>query len=133
VGLFTSALLDEVGAGGRIDIFESSPWAVADARVNFQSSVNVYIHEGDVLSNINQLKHCDVIILDPPRDGAGQKVIEKIARLGARNIVYVACDPAALARDTAYLQASGFTLKEMRAFDLFPMTHHIECVARFTQ
>ena len=67
------------------------------------------------------------------RDGAGAAVIEKIARLDARTIVYVACDPAALARDSAYLAAAGFNLQEMRAFDLFPMTHHIECVARFTK
>ena len=133
VGLFAAAILDEIGPGGRVDIFESSLWAVADAKVNFESAPNVFIHEGDVSRNISLMKRCDVVILDPPRDGAGAAVIEKIARLDARTIVYVACDPAALARDSAYLAAAGFVLQEMRAFDLFPMTHHIECVARFTK
>jgi tRNA/tmRNA/rRNA uracil-C5-methylase (TrmA/RlmC/RlmD family) len=45
--------------------------------------------------------------------------------------VYVACDPAALARDTVYLQENGFELEQIRAYDLFPMTHHVECVALF--
>ena len=70
-------------------------------------------------------------MLDPPREGAGKDVIVKIATLRPRAVVYVACDPAALARDTVYLQENGFTLKKLRAFDLFPMTHHVECVALF--
>jgi tRNA/tmRNA/rRNA uracil-C5-methylase (TrmA/RlmC/RlmD family) len=69
--------------------------------------------------------------LDPPREGAGRDVITQIAALNPRAIVYVACDPAALARDTAYLEDQSYTLAKLRAFDLFPMTHHIECVALY--
>ena len=59
-------------------------------------------------------------------------MIEKISKLGARTLVYVACDPAALARDTTYLTEIGYHLENLRAFDLFPMTHHIESVALYT-
>jgi len=73
----------------------------------------------------------DVVVLDPPREGAGKDVISQIASLKPRAIVYVACDPAALARDTAYLEDHSYALAGLRAFDLFPMTHHIECVALY--
>ena len=63
--------------------------------------------------------------------GAGAKVIESIVNLSPRSVIYVACDPAALARDTQLLQTYTYQLDTLRAFDLFPMTQHIECVARF--
>jgi tRNA/tmRNA/rRNA uracil-C5-methylase (TrmA/RlmC/RlmD family) len=73
----------------------------------------------------------DVVVLDPPRTGAGREVVAQVASLGARAVAYVACDPAALARDTAYLAEHGYTLQALRAFDAFPMTHHLECIALF--
>ena len=73
----------------------------------------------------------DVVVLDPPRTGAGRGVCAAVAALRPRVVVYVACDPAALARDTAYLADLGYRLDGLRAFDAFPMTHHVECVARF--
>ena len=80
---------------------------------------------------LKDYRAANVVVLDPPRSGAGAKVIDAITALNPRNIVYVACDPAALARDTAYLRERGFALHTLRAFDLFPMTAHMECVARF--
>ena len=76
----------------------------------------------------------DVVVLDPPRTGAGRGGrAREIAALRPRVVVYVACDPAALARDTAYLADLGYRLDGLRAFDAFPMTHHVECVARFVR
>jgi tRNA/tmRNA/rRNA uracil-C5-methylase (TrmA/RlmC/RlmD family) len=69
------------------------------------------------------------VVLDPPREGAKRKVVEAIAGLGPRAVAYVACDPAALARDLAWFRDAGYRLAHLRAFDLFPMTHHVECVA----
>ncbi len=69
------------------------------------------------------------MVLDPPRTGAGREVVEAIADLGPRKVVYVACDPAALARDIATFAERGYTLTALRAFDLFPHTHHLEAVA----
>jgi tRNA/tmRNA/rRNA uracil-C5-methylase (TrmA/RlmC/RlmD family) len=71
----------------------------------------------------------DLVVLDPPREGAKRKVVDAIAALRPRAIAYVACDPAALARDLAYFRDAGYELTDLRAFDLFPMTHHVECVA----
>ncbi|MER6800410.1 class I SAM-dependent RNA methyltransferase, partial [Amycolatopsis mediterranei] len=74
-------------------------------------------------------KPVDVVVLDPPRKGAGKAVVESIVAGAPDRIVYVACDPAALARDVATFAAHGYSLTDLRAFDAFPMTHHVECVA----
>ena len=71
----------------------------------------------------------DVVVLDPPRAGAGRAVSTLLAGSGARAVVYVACDPAALARDVATFGEAGYRLTGIRAFDAFPMTAHVECVA----
>jgi tRNA/tmRNA/rRNA uracil-C5-methylase (TrmA/RlmC/RlmD family) len=131
VGLFAASFLEAIGAGGSVDIVEGSKSATADASRNFAGVENVKIHTGDVARLITRFATADVIVLDPPREGAGKDVIEHCAGLSPRTIVYVACDPAALARDTAYLRDCGYELAAMRAFDLFPMTHHIESVAQF--
>ena len=131
-GLFTAALLSEVGSEGAIDLVEGSKSATADARRNFAEDSNVSIHTGDVAKILPRFSQANVIVLDPPREGAGKEVIGECARLLPRAIVYVACDPAALARDVSYLREHGYTLQQLRAFDLFPMTHHIECVALLT-
>jgi tRNA/tmRNA/rRNA uracil-C5-methylase (TrmA/RlmC/RlmD family) len=74
----------------------------------------------------------DVVVLDPPRAGAGAAVSRLLAGTGARAVVYVACDPASLARDVAAFADSGYRLAALRAFDAFPMTAHVECVALLT-
>lgn len=131
VGLFGLALLDLIGADGRIDHVEGSKSAIADAHVNYGEAKNVHFHTGDVEKILPRFSNADVVILDPPREGAKKAVIESLVACSPRAIVYVACDPAALARDTALLRDANYTLIQLRAFDLFPMTHHIECVALF--
>ncbi len=74
-----------------------------------------------------------VIVLDPPRSGAGREVVEAVAALGPSAVVYVACDPVALARDVATFRAEGYDLRRVSAFDLFPNSHHIEAVATFVR
>ena len=132
VGLFTAAYLKDVGATGSIHLVEGSKDATADAKNNFAGQSNIEISTGDVAKVITRINRADVVILDPPREGAGKEVVQEITRLSPRSIIYVACDPAALARDTAYLREYGYQLEKIRAFDLFPMTHHIESVALFT-
>jgi tRNA/tmRNA/rRNA uracil-C5-methylase (TrmA/RlmC/RlmD family) len=132
VGLFAGAALPLVGPGGRIDIVEGSASATDDARRNFAGVANIHVHTGDVAREIKKFKRADVIVLDPPRTGAGKPVIDNLVKLAARAIIYVACDPAALARDTTYLNEAGYHLEDIRSFDLFPMTHHIESIALYT-
>ena len=131
VGLFTSVMVDLVGIDGAIDLIEGSKSATGDAARNFAKNPNVKIATGDVAQHLPRITSADVVVLDPPREGAGKSVVSEIVRLTPRRVVYVACDPAALARDTGYFLEKGYTLSTIRAFDLFPMTHHIECVALF--
>ncbi|MEX2504873.1 MAG: class I SAM-dependent RNA methyltransferase [Egicoccus sp.] len=75
----------------------------------------------------------DVVVLDPPRTGAGEDAVTDLLALSPATIVYVACDPAALARDAKALVAGGYRLTAAQPLDLFPMTHHVETVATFTR
>jgi tRNA/tmRNA/rRNA uracil-C5-methylase (TrmA/RlmC/RlmD family) len=133
-GLFSGAFAPIVQSHGRIDMVEGNRKAIADARRVLGGDEWVRIHEGDVLEVLRMMRWraCDGVILDPPRTGAGEAVVREIARISAPRIVYVACDPAALARDVAYFDTAGYRMERARAFDLFPMTHHVESVALFT-
>ena len=131
VGLFTSVMIDVVGDGGSVDLIEGSKSATADAARNFGAYPNVKIATGDVGKLLPRITSADVVVLDPPREGASKNVVAEIVRLKPRAVVYVACDPAALARDTGYFFELGYSLVKLRAFDLFPMTHHVECVALY--
>ena len=130
-GLFSAALLSQLGVAGRITLIESDENAIIDAKRNFALEPRVEIVEAKVEASLKKYRAANVVLLDPPRAGAGERVISNIASLAPRTIVYVACDPAALARDSAYLAAQGYKLDQIRAFDLFPMTAHMELVARF--
>ncbi|HSO63578.1 MAG TPA: rRNA adenine N-6-methyltransferase family protein, partial [Ornithinibacter sp.] len=156
VGLFAAALADAVGPTGQVVVVESDPDATAHARANLAGHPNVAVltarvddafgvarpsRRGSVKQRGTRPRkasrstllptRADVVVLDPPRTGAGKGVCAEVAALRPRVVSYVACDPAALARDTAYLADAGYRLAALRAFDVFPMTHHVECVARF--
>jgi tRNA/tmRNA/rRNA uracil-C5-methylase (TrmA/RlmC/RlmD family) len=131
VGLFAGALAERVGERGAVLGVESSRRAVEDARHNLQDLDRVRIEQGKVEQVLPRtgIAEADLIVLDPPRAGAGHPTVRHLASLGARRIAYVACDPAALARDLAWFAEEGYRPVTLRAFDLFPMTHHVECVA----
>lgn len=131
VGLFAGAIGQRIGEKGAVLGIESGKRAVEDARHNLKDLERVRIEHGKVDQILPRtgITECDLIVLDPPRAGAGKQVVKRLASLGARKIAYVACDPAALARDLAYFAEGGYKVRTLRAFDLFPMTHHVECVA----
>ncbi|KOX27184.1 MULTISPECIES: class I SAM-dependent RNA methyltransferase [unclassified Streptomyces] len=131
VGLFAGALADRVGDQGAVLGIESGKRAVEDARHNLAGFPRVRIEQGKVESVLPRtgITDVDLIVLDPPRAGAGKQTVHHLTGLGARRIAYVACDPAALARDLGYFRERGYRVRTLRAFDLFPMTHHVECVA----
>ncbi|QEV20733.1 class I SAM-dependent RNA methyltransferase [Streptomyces alboniger] len=131
VGLFAGALADRVGEAGAVLGIESGKRAVEDARHNLAAFDRVRIEQGKVESVLPRtgITEADLIVLDPPRAGAGKQTVRHLAGLGARRIAYVACDPAALARDLGYFREGGYRVRSLRAFDLFPMTQHVECVA----
>ena len=135
VGLFGGALAPAAGAGGRVVCVESDEAACAAADANLADLPQAEVWQGEVdAEGLRDLlaelgAGPDVVVLDPPRAGAGQAVSRLLAATGARAVVYVACDPAALARDVAAFGAAGYRLAGLRAFDAFPMTAHVECVA----
>ncbi|MGH3497360.1 MAG: class I SAM-dependent RNA methyltransferase [Nocardioidaceae bacterium] len=136
VGLFSVFLAEAVGDAGVVVSVESSPAAVRDARRNVHDLPQVRVLGGRVdgaLRGDAFGESCDVVVLDPPRTGAKRPVVEGITGLSPRRVVYVACDPAALARDVATFMECGYRLDGLRAFALFPMTHHVECVALLTK
>jgi len=131
VGLFAGALAARVGADGSVLAIEGDTRAVRDARRNLHDLPQVRLLDGRVERVLRDLSldTADVVLLDPPRTGARRRVVEHIVSLAPRAVCYVACDPAALARDVAYFTRRGYVLRELQAFDIFPMTHHVECVA----
>ncbi|MFZ1288170.1 MAG: methyltransferase, partial [Candidatus Phosphoribacter sp.] len=133
VGLFALALADAVGASGAVHAVESDARAVADGMGNAVDRPWVSFRQARVEQAAATLPSADLVVLDPPRTGAGRAVIEAVCRLKPRAIAYVACDPAALARDLAYARDGGYVLADLTAYDLFPMTQHVECVALLTK
>jgi tRNA/tmRNA/rRNA uracil-C5-methylase (TrmA/RlmC/RlmD family) len=132
-GLFALALADAVGPAGAVLAIESDAQAVVDAKGNLRQRPEIELRRGKVDRALKPLVRqgirTDLVVLDPPRTGAGKSVIKDIAALAPRAIAYVACDPAALARDVAYAKAAGYGVRSLRAFDAYPMTHHVECIA----
>jgi tRNA/tmRNA/rRNA uracil-C5-methylase (TrmA/RlmC/RlmD family) len=128
VGLFAGVLGD---AGCQVWGVEGSRSAVERARQNLADlGGRVRLTAGQVEQVLPRLPaQTDLVVLDPPRSGAGRKVMQQITARHPRAVAYVACDPAALARDLATAAAAGYGPTSIRAFDLFPMTHHVECVA----
>jgi len=131
-GLFTAVLAEAVGESGGVVAVESHRRSAADLCTNVADRPQVRTVaqpvERFVRSRAAQGR-LDLVVLDPPQSGAGKAVVAGIARQRPRAVAYVACDPAALARDLATFAAHGYSLHSLRAFDLFPMTHHVECVA----
>jgi len=88
------------------------------------------VEVGQVARVLNSLRGTfDLVVLDPPREGARRAVVEQVVDRAPRAVAYVACDPAALARDVGTFLGLGWRLTELRAYDCFPMTQHVECVA----
>jgi len=136
VGLFSAALADAVGPTGHVLAVEGDAGATDDAAANLADLPQATVLTDRVdraLAGLATDHAVDLVVLDPPRTGAKREVVEAIAAQGPRAVAYVACDPAALARDVAFFAEHGYSLAGIRAFDLFPMTHHVECVALLTR
>jgi tRNA/tmRNA/rRNA uracil-C5-methylase (TrmA/RlmC/RlmD family) len=131
VGLYAVPLARAVGPTGQVVAVESSAHAVRDARQNADGLHHVKVREWSVSPRaINDAVALgDVVVLDPPRGGLAKGVANALVRRAPRRIVYVSCDAATLSRDLKLFLAGGFELANLRVFDLFPMTEHVELVA----
>ncbi|WP_458041032.1 MULTISPECIES: class I SAM-dependent RNA methyltransferase [Bacteria] len=148
VGLFAAVMGEVGGSSTRVATVESAArathhaarnlrdWGNAEAitaRVDrFLASEVAEVSEASGSSGSSaDPYHEATVLLDPPRAGAGAGVVQAIAALAPRTVIYVACDPVALARDTATFEAEGYELRDLRALDLFPNSHHVEAIAVF--
>lgn len=143
VGLLAAALGDRFGAETHVTSVEASraatnfaagnlsDWAAARAVTD---RTDAYLQRllGSADAALRSRLRAAAVILDPPRSGAGKTVVAQLAELAPAQLVYVACDPVALARDVALFGERGYALRSLRAFDLFPHTHHVEAVALLT-
>jgi tRNA/tmRNA/rRNA uracil-C5-methylase (TrmA/RlmC/RlmD family) len=128
-------------AGAEVVAVEGHAGSAAMATANAEAAgLTVRVEADDVRDFVARMaapgelyEAPDVVVLDPPRTGAGEGVCETLASLQPGEIVYVACDPAALARDARALADAGYQLRSAQPLDLFPMTHHVEVVARFSR
>lgn len=139
VGLLAAAVGDRFGPGTRITSVESDPAATDFAAQNLSEWLGARAETGRVERWVRELAVSaspterarlakGTVVLDPPRSGAGKEVVDTIAGLGPAQIVYVACDPVAFARDVELFARQGYALSALRALDLFPNTHHVEAV-----
>ena len=130
VGLFAALVGERVGPTGSVLAVESNPHACSDAARNTADQPQVTIRtaavDAAVLARVGAV---DLVVLDPPRSGAGLEVTRALAGMRPRRLVYVACDPASFARDLRVLLDVGWELTSLRGLDLFPMTEHVELVA----
>lgn len=140
VGLLAAAVGDRFGPSVRITTVEADARATEHAGANLAdwlgaravtARVDRYLDERSQATDAaaRGLRGATVV-LDPPRSGAGRAVVDRLAALRPAQVVYVACDPVALARDVGLFRAHGYELEALSAFDLFPNTHHVEAVAR---
>jgi tRNA/tmRNA/rRNA uracil-C5-methylase (TrmA/RlmC/RlmD family) len=133
VGLFARFLGEATGS--RLVAVETDRAACGHARTNLAGHEGAVVECGPVdrVLAASYDEPFDLVVLDPPREGAKRVVVEQVVDRAPRAVAYVACDPAALARDLAIFAEHGYRLERLRAFDLFPMTHHVECVALLTR
>ncbi|MGF1667569.1 MAG: class I SAM-dependent RNA methyltransferase [Acidimicrobiia bacterium] len=124
-GLFAAT----VGAdAGTVVAVESDRTALGDLAVNV---ANARVIDSTVELALPGIESADVVIVDPPRNGLGRRVVDEIARISPRTVAYVSCDPASFARDARLLVDAGYTLGTVTPVDMFPQTYHVELVAAF--
>ncbi|WP_423918496.1 class I SAM-dependent RNA methyltransferase [Frigoribacterium sp. 2-23] len=144
VGLLAAAVGDRFGLGTRITSVESDSRATEHASENLADWLGASAVSGRVDRWLRQTAaeassvergrlRAGTVVLDPPRSGAGKAVVDQLVDMAPAQIVYVACDPVALARDVALFAEGGYTLDTIRSYDLFPHTHHVETVVRLTR
>ena len=133
VGLFTLPISKILRENGEVHLVEMDRGCVKDANEMFAGIKNIFIHHGKVEQKLGGIKKIDTIILDPPRNGVSKQVINQMIEKKPKSIIYVSCNPSTLARDTKILLDNKYELNHIVGLDLFPMTHHIECIASFTK
>ncbi|MFI6771717.1 class I SAM-dependent RNA methyltransferase [Nocardia sp. NPDC050412] len=132
VGVFAARLAGQVGRTGSVLAVESTRSAVADGNAALRDLSWLDLRAQRVehwLAEHASSAAPEVVVLDPPRAGAGKEVVTAVTTSGPSRIIHIGCDPASFARDLGLYQSAGYHLADLRAFDAFPATHHVECLA----
>ena len=133
-GIFAAVLAEAVGERGRVVTVDTSRGASRSAREALADLGWVSVVTDSVRRALGQqAERADVAVLDPPRSGAGREVIDLLAAAEVPRVVHIGCEAASFARDVGLYIGHGYTVEDLRVFDSFPLTHHVECVAVFTR
>jgi tRNA/tmRNA/rRNA uracil-C5-methylase (TrmA/RlmC/RlmD family) len=129
-GVFAAVLAESVGERGRVLTVDTSRGSSRAARAALADLPWVEVLTQSVRRALTgRRRRADVAVLDPPRTGAGREVIDLLAASGVPRIVHIGCEAASFARDVGLYRGHGYAVEEIRVFDSFPLTHHVECVA----
>jgi tRNA/tmRNA/rRNA uracil-C5-methylase (TrmA/RlmC/RlmD family) len=134
VGVFASVLAEAVGDTGKVLTVDTSRAASRSARAALADLSWVKVVTDSVRRALSaQRKRPDVAVLDPPRTGAGREVIDLLAAAAVPRVIHIGCEAASFARDVGLYRGQGYAVEDLRVFDSFPLTHHVECVAVLTR
>jgi tRNA/tmRNA/rRNA uracil-C5-methylase (TrmA/RlmC/RlmD family) len=133
-GVFASVLARAVGDTGRVITVDTSRGASRSARAALADMSWVSVVTDSVRRALSaQRNRADVAVLDPPRTGAGREVIDQLAAADVPRIIHIGCEAASFARDVGLYRRHGYHVEDLRVYDSFPLTHHVECVAVLTR
>ncbi|KAA0084652.1 class I SAM-dependent RNA methyltransferase [Mycolicibacterium sp. P9-64] len=129
-GVFAAVLAEAVGDTGHVTTVDTSRGSSRAARATLADLGQVKVLTESVRRVLSGRRaKADVAVLDPPRTGAGREVIDLLAAAGVPRIIHIGCEAASFARDVGLYRGHGYAVEELRVFDSFPLTHHVECVA----
>jgi tRNA/tmRNA/rRNA uracil-C5-methylase (TrmA/RlmC/RlmD family) len=133
-GIFAAVLGDAVGESGRVLTVDTARAASGAARAALVDLPQINVVTDSVRRVLAiQQSGADVAVLDPPRSGAGREVVDLLAAAGVSRVVHIGCEAASFARDIGLYLGHGYAVENIRVFDAFPLTHHVECIALLTR
>ncbi|WP_458315717.1 class I SAM-dependent RNA methyltransferase [Mycolicibacterium brisbanense] len=133
-GVFAAALAEQVGESGHVVTVDTSRGSSRSARAALADLPWVSVVTDSVRRALSvQRTRADVAVLDPPRTGAGREVVDQVAAAEVPRVIHIGCEAASFARDVGLYRNHGYAVEELRVFDSFPLTHHVECVAVLTR
>ena len=133
-GLFAAVLAGVVGERGTVLTVDTARAASRAAAAALADLPQVRVLTDSVRRALGARRGgADVAVLDPPRSGAGREVVDLLAGAGVPRVIHIGCEAAAFARDIGLYRAAGYAVAQIRVFDSFPLTHHVECVALLTR
>lgn len=133
-GVFAAVLAEGVGDTGEVTTVDTSRGSSRAAHAALADLASVSVVTDSVRRALSaQQRRADVAVLDPPRSGAGREIIDQLAAAEVPRVIHIGCEAASFARDVGLYRKQGYTVEELRVFDSFPLTHHVECVAVLTR